>query len=98
MLVELGEGGEVDVDVDAAAPSGASGYPSRRSRRTSARSWSMVRVSVGERRLLASDWINEQVAARFQEVREVLICLDFPLSVAGNTLRRVIRDEYVEGP
>lgn len=43
------------------------------------------------------DWINQRVAARFQKVREVLVRPDFPLSVAGKTLRRVIRDDYMEG-
>ena len=43
------------------------------------------------------DWINERVSARFQRVREVLIRDDFPLSVAGKTLRRVIKDNYLEG-
>jgi acyl-CoA synthetase (AMP-forming)/AMP-acid ligase II len=43
------------------------------------------------------DWVNERVSARYQRVREVVIRPDFPLSVAGKTLRRVIRDEYREG-
>jgi len=42
------------------------------------------------------DWVNERVDARFQKIREVLILDEFPLSVAGKTLRRVIRDEYLE--
>jgi long-chain acyl-CoA synthetase len=41
-------------------------------------------------------WLNERVEARFQRVREVLILDEFPLSVAGKTLRRVIRDNYLE--
>jgi acyl-CoA synthetase (AMP-forming)/AMP-acid ligase II len=41
-------------------------------------------------------WVNERVAARFQKVREVIPLDEFPLSVAGKTLRRVIRDEYLE--
>jgi acyl-CoA synthetase (AMP-forming)/AMP-acid ligase II len=41
-------------------------------------------------------WINEHVPARYQRVREVLILDEFPLSAAGKTLRRVIRDEYLE--
>lgn len=41
------------------------------------------------------DWVNERVDARFQKVREVLVLDEFPLSVAGKTLRRVIRDEYL---
>jgi acyl-CoA synthetase (AMP-forming)/AMP-acid ligase II len=42
------------------------------------------------------DWINDRVQARYQRVREVVVRDDFPLSVAGKTLRRVIRDEYLE--
>ncbi len=42
------------------------------------------------------DWTNERVSARYQRVREVVIRPDFPLSIAGKTLRRVIRDEYVQ--
>jgi long-chain acyl-CoA synthetase len=41
-------------------------------------------------------WVNDRVEARFQRVREVLILDEFPLSVAGKTLRRVIRDRYLE--
>ena len=41
------------------------------------------------------DWINERVQARYQRVREVIVCDEFPLSLAGKTLRRVIRDEYL---
>jgi acyl-CoA synthetase (AMP-forming)/AMP-acid ligase II len=40
------------------------------------------------------DWINGRVEARFQKVREVVVLEDFPLSVAGKTLRRVIRDGF----
>jgi len=43
------------------------------------------------------DWINQRVEARYQRVGEVLILGAFPLSVAGKTLRRIIRDEYLEG-
>ena len=43
------------------------------------------------------DWINERVAARYQKVSEVVVRAAFPLSVAGKTLRRVIRDEYRGG-
>ena len=42
------------------------------------------------------DWVNERVGARFQRVREVVVLEEFPLSVAGKTLRRVIRDSYME--
>jgi acyl-CoA synthetase (AMP-forming)/AMP-acid ligase II len=40
------------------------------------------------------EWINERVQARFQRVSEVVLREAFPTSVAGKTLRRVIRDEY----
>ncbi len=42
------------------------------------------------------EWLNERVAARFQKVGEVMIRQEFPLSVAGKTLRRVLRDTYFE--
>jgi len=42
------------------------------------------------------DWVNARVQARYQRVREVVVRDDFPRSVAGKTLRRVIRDEYLE--
>jgi acyl-CoA synthetase (AMP-forming)/AMP-acid ligase II len=41
-------------------------------------------------------WVNERVDARYQKVSNVVIRAEFPLSVAGKTLRRVIRDEYLE--
>ncbi len=34
--------------------------------------------------------------ARYQRVREVVLLDEFPVSAAGKTLRRVIRDEYLE--
>jgi len=42
------------------------------------------------------DWINQNVGAKFQRVSDVLIMDDFPRSVAGKTLKRVMRDEYKE--
>ncbi len=39
-------------------------------------------------------WINERVEARFQKVQDVLILADFPRSVAGKTLKRVMRQPY----
>jgi len=42
------------------------------------------------------DWANERVNARFQKIREIVVLEQFPLSVAGKTLRRVIRDGYLE--
>ena len=41
------------------------------------------------------DWVNERVAARFQKVEAVLVRPTFPRSVAGKTLRRVIRDDFL---
>ncbi len=40
------------------------------------------------------DWINERVDARYQRVHEVIIMEDFPRSVAGKTLKRVMREPY----
>jgi acyl-CoA synthetase (AMP-forming)/AMP-acid ligase II len=40
-------------------------------------------------------WLNARVS-RFQKVREVIVKESFPLSVAGKTLRRVMRDDYLE--
>lgn len=42
-------------------------------------------------------WTNARVAARFQQVREVVLMDDFPRSTAGKTLKRVMRDEYWAG-
>ena len=42
------------------------------------------------------DWANERVSARFQKVSEVLVLDAFPRSVAGKTLRRIIKQDYVE--
>lgn len=42
-------------------------------------------------------WVNDRVDARFQKLSEVVVLDEFPLSVAGKTLRRVIRDNYKEG-
>lgn len=43
------------------------------------------------------DWINERVSAKFQRVYDVVIMEDFPRSVAGKTLKRVMRESYWEG-
>ncbi len=40
------------------------------------------------------DWINQRVDARYQQVQEVVIMDDFPRSVAGKTLKRVMREPY----
>ncbi len=42
------------------------------------------------------EWVNDRVSARFQKVSEVLILDAFPRSVAGKTLRRIIKQDYVE--
>ncbi|MGQ0648631.1 MAG: class I adenylate-forming enzyme family protein [Gemmatimonadaceae bacterium] len=39
-------------------------------------------------------WINARVAARYQQVRDVVVLADFPRSTAGKTLKRVLRDRY----
>jgi acyl-CoA synthetase (AMP-forming)/AMP-acid ligase II len=39
-------------------------------------------------------WINKRVAARYQQVHEVIISDDFPRSTAGKTLKRVLRDMH----
>lgn len=40
------------------------------------------------------DWVNDRVEARYQKVGRVLVYEAFPVSVAGKTLRRVMRDDY----
>lgn len=40
-------------------------------------------------------WINERVAAKFQRVHHVIIMEDFPRNVAGKTLKRVIREDFL---
>jgi len=42
------------------------------------------------------EWINERVQARYQRLREVIVRDAFPTSLAGKTLRRVIRDDYLD--
>ena len=39
-------------------------------------------------------WINARVAARYQQVCDVVIRAEFPRNAAGKTLKRVMRDEY----
>nr|VFJ50232.1 MAG: Acyl-CoA synthetase (AMP-forming)/AMP-acid ligase II [Candidatus Kentron sp. FW]VFJ62655.1 MAG: Acyl-CoA synthetase (AMP-forming)/AMP-acid ligase II [Candidatus Kentron sp. FW] len=43
-----------------------------------------------------ADWINQNVSAKFQRVREVILLDDFPRNVAGKTLKRVMREEYID--
>jgi acyl-CoA synthetase (AMP-forming)/AMP-acid ligase II len=40
------------------------------------------------------DWINERVEARYQRVHEVVLMDDFPRSIVGKTLKRVMREEH----
>jgi acyl-CoA synthetase (AMP-forming)/AMP-acid ligase II len=39
-------------------------------------------------------WINARVAARYQQVSDVVILEDLPRSTAGKTLKRVLREQY----
>jgi long-chain acyl-CoA synthetase len=39
-------------------------------------------------------WINARVAARYQQLREVVIVEDFPRSTAGKTLKRTLREQF----
>lgn len=42
------------------------------------------------------DWVNERVEARYQKVAKIAIMDEFPRSVAGKTLKRVMREPYWE--
>lgn len=48
-------------------------------------------VTAGELR----SWINERVEARYQKVIDVVALDAFPRNVAGKTLRRVMKEEYL---
>ena len=39
-------------------------------------------------------WINSRVAARYQQVHDVILSDDFPRSTAGKTLKRVLREQH----
>lgn len=39
-------------------------------------------------------WINQRVEAKYQRVSDVLLMEEFPRSVAGKTLKRILRQEY----
>jgi acyl-CoA synthetase (AMP-forming)/AMP-acid ligase II len=39
------------------------------------------------------NWVNERVGAKFQRVRQVVIVDEFPRSISGKILKRVLRDE-----
>lgn len=41
-------------------------------------------------------WTNERVAAKFQRLRDVRILPDLPRNVAGKTLKRDLRDAYLD--
>jgi long-chain acyl-CoA synthetase len=43
-------------------------------------------------------WINARVAARYQQVCDVVLLPDLPRSTAGKTLKRVLRDQYASRP
>ncbi len=43
------------------------------------------------------EWVNERVDAKFQRVHAVVFMEDFPRSMAGKTLKRVMRAHYWEG-
>ena len=40
------------------------------------------------------DWVNERVEARYQKVSRIVIMDDFPRSVVGKTLKRVMRQPF----
>jgi long-chain acyl-CoA synthetase len=42
------------------------------------------------------EWINAHVSAKFQRVSKVIIMQDFPRTISGKTLKRVLRDEYAD--
>jgi long-chain acyl-CoA synthetase len=41
------------------------------------------------------DWINANVAARYQRVQEVVVHASFPRNVAGKTLKRELRERWL---
>jgi acyl-CoA synthetase (AMP-forming)/AMP-acid ligase II len=41
-------------------------------------------------------WVNERVEARYQKLADVLVLESFPRNVAGKTLRREIRERYLQ--
>lgn len=40
-------------------------------------------------------WINQNISAKFQRVSQVVIMDDFPRNVAGKTLKREMREEFI---
>jgi acyl-CoA synthetase (AMP-forming)/AMP-acid ligase II len=43
------------------------------------------------------DTINVRVGAKFQRVSDVLILEEFPRTIAGKTLKRVLQEQYRKG-
>ena len=41
-----------------------------------------------------AEWINARVGAKFQRVSDVLILEEFPRTIAGKTLKRVLQEQY----
>ena len=39
-------------------------------------------------------WVNERVGAKFQRLRQVMILDEFPLSISGKILKRVLREQF----
>jgi acyl-CoA synthetase (AMP-forming)/AMP-acid ligase II len=39
-------------------------------------------------------WVNERVEARFQKISQIVFKDDFPRSVSGKTLKRVMREPF----
>ena len=44
-----------------------------------------------------AEWINARVGAKFQRVSDVLILEEFPRTIAGKTLKRVLQEQYKKG-
>ncbi|WP_420547820.1 class I adenylate-forming enzyme family protein [Curvivirga sp.] len=42
------------------------------------------------------NWTNERVAAKFQRIHDVYILNEFPRNVAGKTLKREIKENYIK--
>jgi acyl-CoA synthetase (AMP-forming)/AMP-acid ligase II len=55
-----------------------------------------VRVTNNADSVEIREWVNERVSARYQKLGDVVILDEFPLSVSGKTLRRIIRSDYLE--
>jgi long-chain acyl-CoA synthetase len=44
-----------------------------------------------------AEWINARVGAKFQRVSDVVILEEFPRTIAGKTLKRVLQEQYRKG-